>query len=238
MKSYRLFLALVLPLAVVLPGQAGIFGKRARPSPAQRVPELIAIVKTDNNDSKRESAAKELRDYDPAINPDIVAVLVDVAQHDSTAGVRTEAVQSLGKLRPISQVAGWAIEEALKDPSLRVRMQARSSLLGYRLSGYHGDAKAVEVPAPPAAKTGIPPVASTPTKSSTFTLNPLKWFSTPQESQTRPIVNSGETPPPPLAQPGPANGAGTPRPVVPTEASRLQKPPARSNNSGPDLPPG
>src|SRR5205807_2704180 len=126
MRSYRFLLALLLPAAIALPAHAGlIFGRHAKVNPAQRVPELIVQVKNDKNESKRESAARELRDYDPTANPDIVPVLVDVVQNDATPSVRAEAAQSLGKLRPVSQIAGWALEEALKDSSIRVRLQAR-----------------------------------------------------------------------------------------------------------------
>src|SRR5437868_2430688 len=147
MRSCRFLLALMVPAALVLPAPAGIiFNRHAKQNPAERVPQLIVIVKTDTSDSKRASAAKELREFDATANPDIVSILVDVLQHDSSASVRSEAAQSLAKLRPISQQVGWALEEATHhDSSMRVRMQARSSLLGYRMSGYRSAPKPEEV---------------------------------------------------------------------------------------------
>ena len=86
-----------------------------KPSPAERVPELIVIVKTDKDESKRAAAAEELRQYDPAANPDIVPVLIDVLMNDAKPAVRTEAAETLGKLRPVSQEAGWALEQAVES---------------------------------------------------------------------------------------------------------------------------
>src|SRR5439155_25781395 len=120
-------LALVTVGALALPAPAGIlFGKKTKPNPAERVPELIVIVKTDKDESKRASAAEELRQYDPAAHGDIVPVLIDVLMNDPKPAVRVEAAESLGKLRPISQEAGWALEQAKeKDSSMRVRAKAR-----------------------------------------------------------------------------------------------------------------
>jgi HEAT repeats len=241
MRNLQTVLALVLPAVVALPVQAGIiFGKHAKPNPAQRVPELVVMVKTDQNESHRESAAKELRNYDPAVYTDIVPVLIDVLQHDASTGVRLEAAQSLGKLRPVSQEAGWALEQALKDSSIRVRIQARNSLWGYRLSGYHSDNHMAQTPVtamPPTAPVIAPPPATatpattmpaTAAKSPLSFLNPFRQASNPPPSVTvRPsnasVINAGETPPPPLAKPA----AETPRAPKPS-----------TSDAGPDLSPG
>jgi len=232
MRSYRFLLALLLPAAIALPAHAGlIFGRHAKVNPAQRVPELIVQVKNDKNESKRESAARELRDYDPTANPDIVPVLVDVLQNDATPSVRAEAAQSLGKLRPVSQIAGWALEEALKDSSIRVRLQARSSLISYRLSGYHSDNHVAETPAPAPAATAEPK----PGILSRTLLN--RTSASPAQGQTM----TSETPPPPLAEPlipatVPAPQKSAP-PLIPITTVAPQKPPAPSNDAGPDLSP-
>lgn len=173
MTWYRALL--VVPLLVTLPlsAHAGLFfGKKAaKPDPAKRVPELLATVKTDGDESKRAAAAEELRQYDPTAYHDVVPVLIDVLLHDAKPAVRAEAAASLGKLRPVSQEAGWALEQAVaKDTSMRVRMQARTALLLYRMSGYHsakveepraGQSKEPPLadpgPAPPAVKTTTAP---------------------------------------------------------------------------------
>src|SRR5262249_31497626 len=128
MRWSRFPLALGVLAALAVAAQAGIFfNKKPKPKPAERVPELIVTVKTDKDDHKRAAAAAELRQYDPKAFPDMVPILVDVLLHDANSGVRLEAAQSLGRIRPISQEAGWALEQAAsKDDSMRVRMQAKT----------------------------------------------------------------------------------------------------------------
>ena len=236
MRHYRFLLAFVVPMTCVLPASAGIFfGKHAKTNPAERVPQLIAIVKTDTDESKRESAARELREYDPAAYPDVVSVLIDVLQHDDKPSVRSEAALSLGKLRPVSQVVGWALEEATKDPSFRVRMQARSALLGYRLSGYRSEPQVTETP------VTNPPKETAP-KTSTWSLNVLKRTPTPTVP-TKGSAAPGETAPPPLADPitmpalRPVPKAGSQPSLTPSMVPNLQKPATQSSEAGPDLPP-
>lgn len=126
MRWYHVSLSLLTVAVLVLPASAGfLFGKKTKPNPTERVPELIVIVKTDKDESKRVDAAKELREYDTTVFKDIVPILIDVLLHDAKSSVRSEAAESLGKIRPISQDAGWALEEAhAKDSSMRVRLQA------------------------------------------------------------------------------------------------------------------
>jgi hypothetical protein len=220
MTWYRALL--VVPLLVTLPlsAHAGLFfGKKApKPDPAKRVPELLAVVKTDGDESKRAAAAEELRQYDPTTFHDIVPVLIDVLLHDAKPSVRAEAASSLGKLRPVSQKAGWALEQAVaKDSSMRVRMQARTALLLYRMSGYHS-AKVEEAPAgqtkePPLADPAPPTIQGTPAPGNRLTPVPA------------PVTAPVPTAPPPLA---------------PTAAPMPLKPPtAPPTEDGPSLiPPG
>src|SRR5262249_11758015 len=140
---------LVTFLLAVLPAttHAGIFGKKNKPNPNERVPELLTIVKTDGDEHKRTSAAEELRQYDPKQFSEIVPALIDVLMNDSKPGVRAEAAQTLGKLRPVTREVGMALEQAVaKDGSMRVRLQARSALLQYHWSGYHGGKEAASPP--------------------------------------------------------------------------------------------
>jgi hypothetical protein len=229
MRFCRFLLALILPVTIALPAPAGILFGRHKQRPEERVPQLIVAVKTEANDSKRESAAKELRDYDPATFTDIVPVLVDVLQHDTKAGVRAEAAQSLSKLRPVSKEAGWALEEATKDPSMRVRWQARSALLGYRLAGYRSEPTVTEKP----VSTPVRSAGSTPV---------TKRVIIPPMPTAGPVRGSGDTPPPPLAQPLPTTAVARPLPnaagqptLAPAAVPQLQKPPAPSSDQGPDI---
>lgn len=167
---------MVLPLAawVLLapaprPASAGIFSKHTKANPTERVPALIATLRSDADEHKRSSAAEELRQYDPAMFPEIIPTLADVAQHDPKSGVRMDAIQSLAKLRPVSQRAGAAIEQATHDDSMRVRMQARTLLWQYHLSGYHGSktpditmpATTIHTEEPPlAVQSELPPMST------------------------------------------------------------------------------
>jgi hypothetical protein len=161
MRNHRLRALWLVPLVllpiVAGPSRAGIlFGKKKKPTPNERVPELLAQVKNDGDESKRAAAAQELRQYDPTQYPMIVPVLVDALLTDPKPGVRAESAQSLGKLRPISQQGGMALEQALSnDSSMRVRLQARSALLQYHWSGYHSVRKDDLVP-----QSKEPPLAS------------------------------------------------------------------------------
>jgi hypothetical protein len=143
MKRLRILLTLLAVPICALPAQAQFFHKRAaRPIPAQRVPELILILKTETDERKRAQAAEELRDYDSRTYSEIVPVLIDVLHNDRKTGVRIEALNSLARLRPISQPAGQAIEHAASsDESLRVRLQAKSALLKYHIAGYSSSTK-------------------------------------------------------------------------------------------------
>jgi HEAT repeats len=235
MKCCRLLLAALLPIAFAIPVQAGLFSfGKPKGNPAERVAQLIVTVKTDSDESKREHATREMRDFDPQTNPDLINVLVDVLQNDAKASVRAEAAQSLGKLRPISQTVGWALEEATKDSSLRVRLQARSALMSYRISGYRSEPKVTETPAPKTAaapaKTGFWPFSSIKSAASSQPLTPAHAVTT-------------ETAPPPLAEsessvtqpPAAAHGPARPK-VAPSTPPGPQKPPAQPD-AGPDLPP-
>jgi hypothetical protein len=235
MKLWRVFLVLICVGTLALPAPAGNwFSKKTKPNPAERVPELIIIVKTDKDEGKRASAAEELRQYDPAGHPDIVPVLIDVLLNDEKPGVRVEAAESLGKIRPISQEAGWALEQAKeKDSSMRVRAKARYELLGYYWAGYHSDPKMKEAPSanpkePPPEKGKVvgPPPATNPVRSVIDkVITPMSG--TPKPTVTPPGRPSGETAPPPLAGPPKSTSGPAPRPLP-----EIPLPPA----GGPSLP--
>ena len=156
MKRLILLAVAVWCLTGPAPAHAQIFNffRKAPPPPpppAQRVPQLIGIVKTDAEESKRVAAVQELRDHDTKAFPEIVPILVDVAKSDAKAGVRAEAVNSLVRIRPISTLAGQAIEKvAAGDESWKNRMSAQAALVRYRLAGYSSP------PAPPSPSPPVP----------------------------------------------------------------------------------
>jgi hypothetical protein len=268
MNPYRV-LAVGIVLAVLTPpAPAGwLFGRRnAKTDPNERVTELLATVKNDGDESHRENAAEELRHFDASANPNIIPTLVDVLTHDTKPAVRAEAAATLGRLRPVSQQAGWALEQALaKDPSLRVRLQARSSLMHYYMAGYHGGKNQEPPPAenaqtPPAGNTTPSTKNVTNTPSTTNTTNPTTTTTLPQTgppaAQPRLKPTPVETPPRPPAQPAPAAPSTAPvpqplpkgppnPPLVPADPPQLQPPPLpsppssddRKDDQGPDLTP-
>jgi hypothetical protein len=239
MKRRHLVLVLATLAALPVCASAGILFKKTKPNPAERVPELIGILKTEKDEHKRVSAAEELRQYDANTYPEIILVLADVLLTDASSSVRSEAADSLSRLRPVSQSAGLALEQALaKDSSMKVRMQARYALLQYHWAGYHGmskDAPLIQTKEPPLAKEGKPAMQM-----------PLK----PQQTGAK----FGETPPPPPAPPAdpPVVPTKLPKgpvqaPLVPTDPPVLKAPPlapvetapapAPKGEQGPDLTP-
>jgi hypothetical protein len=165
MHWYRYLVILLVVPTFALPARAGLFSKRAKANPAQRVPELLTIVKTEQDDRKRAAAVDELRQYDVKAFPEIIPVLIDVLRGDGATSVRMEALHTLGRFRPVSQPVGEALEQAAaNDKSWRLRLQARTTLVSYRWSGYR-TAKAADAPAPRAMNsptTDEPPLALIP----------------------------------------------------------------------------
>lgn len=223
MTTTRYLLAILVSAALCISGHAGdLFGKSHKPNPTERVPQLLVMVRTDADEGKREDAARELRDYDPATFPAIVPVLIDVLKSDTKPSVRAEAARSLGKIRPVSLQAGQALEAATKDGSIRVRMQARTSLVGYKIGGYHG------VEAKPVEKAVPAPVVST--------AQPTKLIPVPMTAP-RPTAGTakGDSIAPPLADPTGANDA----PLAKVGPPILLPPPPSKPvpTQGPDLTP-
>ena len=104
MRWRRLWLIVTVLALSAAPGSAGIiFNRKPKPNPAERVPQLVYQLKTDKDDDKRAQAAEELRNFDAAAYPEIVNALVEAALGDPKPKVRSEAVQSLGKIRPIAR---------------------------------------------------------------------------------------------------------------------------------------
>lgn len=218
---------LVLLPALAGPSYAGIFfgRKNKKPTPAERVPELLAQVKNDGDESKRAAAAQELRHYDTGQFPMIVPMLIDALLSDREPGVRAAAAQSLGKIRPISQQAGMALEYArANDSSLRVQLLARSALLQYYWNGYRSmqkeDRLLTQTKEPPLADDNpAPPIVSTTT-------------SPPTRNRLAPQAPDGSRPPSGYRSPRPG-----PFPVVPTRPKMQQPPLTPSANPTPAPPP-
>lgn len=152
-------IATILAVQVCCVAEAGgsLFFKPAKSKPAQeRVPELINLLRTNADESIRADAAEELRQFDPALFPEIIPSLVDSLLTDKKAGVRAECASSLGKLKGVHAKVGQALEHAMaNDSSMRVRLQCRSSLFTYQLSGYRSTGKPTAM-----VQTTEPPIAN------------------------------------------------------------------------------
>src|SRR5206468_11979826 len=106
-------------------------------------------LKTAKDEAQGAAVAGEVRQYVAKAFPGVMAALVDALAKDASPSVRSEVATSIGKLRPISQPAGYALEQATaNDGSMRVRMSARQALWQYHLVGYRSG-KPTEMPATP-----------------------------------------------------------------------------------------
>ena len=256
-RRYLLVAAMIaLPAESIFAGV--IFNRHAKTNPAQRLQEVISTLQTDPSETKREAAAEELRQFDASTNAEIVPVLIQALQNDPKAGVRLEAAQSLGKIRPVSQQAGTALEQALaQDNSMRVRWQARTALWQYHLAGYRG--RKVDPPVgagtttqePPLADpieakaTGGPSSSSGPAVRSVPRPAPAARIDQARNATTtgpvKPVSPAGSTwrtTTPPSA---PADSKTLPPespepPLVPADPPPLKSPPP-ATDEGPELPP-
>lgn len=202
---------------------AGIFKKSPpKPEPVKQVPFLINTLKSDKDEAKRVEAAEELREYDPKTFPDLMPALIEALQNDPSSSVRGEAVNSLSKLRPVTQQSGYALEQASQnDASLRVRMSARTTLWQFHLLGYRtskppekGSDQTLEPPLAPSKGgpklTPVPKTTAVPLPVPTATPTPTKGYNpvTPQATPTSLIKQ-------PVQQPTSTSPVVTPKTVIP-----------------------
>jgi hypothetical protein len=237
---WRILILVLLATTSATTAHAGIiFKKKPKPDPAQRVPELIGLVKTSTDESERSDAAEELRKYEPEAFPDIIPTLLEALQNDPKPSVRIAALTTLAKLRPVTQEVGMALEQALaKDSSVRVRLQARSALLGYHWAGYRTPKKDEKGPTPPPTTTKEPPLAPPPG-------TPLEPLPTGGPDLVPPPTTGSQplTPPTPLPPPMSAEsrrmpvGPRVPEPLFPRRKPAVPPVPVSTPTpkQGPDL---
>jgi hypothetical protein len=255
----------IVALAVAAPAQAGIFKKSPKPDPAVHVPALIETLKSDKDEKARVAAAADLDEYDAKAFPDILPALMDALATDSSTSVRSRAAESIGKVRPITAAAGYALERAASDDkSFGVRISARTALLKYKVLGHMpgtriegGLAQSAEPPLAtgPVIKDLSGGTVLRPTPPPVPTDGPLP---VPALPSPKPIPDSQSAAPrpaetqtdePPLAAPrstGSPALTGTPRapapvivipPAGPTKDAVTPVAPAAPPSSGPTLPP-
>ncbi len=228
---------------------AGIFSRRPKPTP-ERIPELLVQLKSGADESQRVDAAEELRQYDPKAHPEIVSSLIEALGKDSSAGVRAEAAASLGKLRPISQQVGYALEQAQSnDGAMRVRLAARQALLQYHLVGYRSNGKnsnhdpdgaqPVSASSPGTSATVKSP--QTPTRIIMTPYGPFRETAEPPLADPPPVVKRPTPVATPVAQPKgllPSRLIPSPDPKLkPIPGASWTPAPKPATNEGPALPP-
>lgn len=194
MRSRYILVGLLVLMAAQTSSAGIIFGrKKEKVDPKQRIPELMVILKNDRDADKRADAAIELRSFDLAAHPEVLPPLLDALYNDKKPAVRSEALSTLSGYRPVSQIVGEALEYAVaNDSSMRVRLQARSSLLQYHWAGYRS--RKGDIPSGAAESTVVnngerlpPPISTapattTPTKGPSFANRLLNRQTTPSVS--------------------------------------------------------
>lgn len=231
MNGRRMLAGLLLGWAIVAtPGYAQLFGKRTPPPPPvpldQKVAALVKTVKEDGDENKRLAAVEDLRGLDAAAHAEIIPTLMEAMLNDKKPSVRAEAAYTIGRIRPVQGGIGQALEHVRdNDASMRVRLQARGTLMSYYLAGYRSNK--MEDPKQPLTPNGKePPVAPGTTTGSKNVPPPV---STGQ--QAPPVIVTG-TPqavpllPIPSQQPVPLQAVPTtPQPNVPTTTLPPAPPP-------------
>jgi hypothetical protein len=228
----RLHTIAIISLTLILANEGyagiGLFKRPPKPDPAEHVPALIKTLKTDPEDRKRASAAEELRDYDAKAFPEIIPALIEALQNDSSISVRLEVVTTIGKIRPISQTAGYALEQAAHgDSALRVRGLAKTVLWDWRV--FHGY-RSGKPPANQPMQTEEPPLAP-----------PLPGSKIGNDGPTlSPMIGGADQANPPRRQPPlmPSQNMSSSRPkslfpLLPTKTSK----PGTKPDEGPSLDP-
>ena len=260
----RLLVVPVVALSVAAPTQAGLFKKTAKPDPAVYVPTLIETLKAHKDDRARAAAAAELDEYDAKAFPEVLPALMQALANDPSTSVRSRAAESIGKVRPITAAAGYALERAAtEDKNFGVRVSARTALLKYKVLGHmpgikiEGIAQSAEPPlaAGPVVKDLASGTVLRPTPAPVPTEGPISAPALPAAPSPMPPPDSQSSAPrpadpqtgePPLAEPGKPALTGTPTSpapviVIPTgptkDAVSPVPPPTPPASGGPVLPP-
>jgi hypothetical protein len=153
--------ALALVIALLFVG--GIRAGDKKPLTAERVGQLLTILRSDLNEENRAHAAQELGRADGTQNPEVVFLLIEALKADPKPAVRAEVVDSLAKIRPITREAGQALDAAKEDGSFKVRWHARTAARVYHSAGYGEPEKSVAVSVK--GSTNAPRTGSDPSQS-------------------------------------------------------------------------
>jgi hypothetical protein len=208
--------------------------RQTKPDPQSRSKQLIETLRNDPDEAKRKAAAQEIRGLDARNVPDIIPALIQSLQKDPSPTVRMEAVDTLGKLKPISQPAGLAMESALQtDPDLKVRDAIKAALWQYHLNGYktpQGGSPLAMQNTEPGTVTGTTTSAKPSTGRIDTTFQPIKnsvgkiapptlsvepAIAVKPNLKPVPMVKPAETPKP-MPTVKPPETVTIPQPIIPT----------------------
>jgi len=134
----------------------GLFKRKPKSEPGTQVKAQLNTLRSDMDEQKRLAAAIALREADPRVDAEVIPTLIGSLQRDPSPAVRSQAAETLGRLKPVYQHAGLALETAAQtDPAASVREAAKAALWQYHLAGYRS------VPVNPAVvpQTVEPPIA-------------------------------------------------------------------------------
>jgi hypothetical protein len=135
----------------------GLFKRKSKSETPDRARQLVVTLQSDPDERNRRRAAEELRTLDPRTNPDLVPALIGSLQRDPSPAVRSEAVTTIGRLKPVNAAAGIAMETALQtDPDAKVREAIKGALWQYHVNGYRTPQGASAL----ASQTSEPPLAA------------------------------------------------------------------------------
>ena len=166
MMNARLPLAILTTLIAAAASAGPISDWLDRKSKAPGPEQVLALTSTlqnDANPSKRARAAEDLAHFDGQAFPEIMPALINSLQHDASPNVRRDAAQALGRLKPASQEAAQALDQAIAhDDSALVRFQARTSRIGYHPPAATVPAKAPASSSMPNLPSSSPPAGTRP----------------------------------------------------------------------------
>lgn len=204
----------IISLAVLLACGSLLADARAadkKPLTPDRVGQLLTVLRSDLNEDHRAQAAQELGKADGAKNPEVVAYLIEALQYDPKPAVRSEALDSLIHIRPFTPEVGKAIEIAKDDASFKIRWKARTAAKNYHTVAYQNrevEKKAAAASSGPALPKAAP--AAPPASSGGWLYN--LFSRSGSESRRGP---TGQTAPPPLADPIPSPKVAAPSTTSP-----------------------
>ena len=141
---WRAFFLVPVALFAALPLQAaGLFNRKsnqaaqAKPKADDATALIVRTLRTDADERRRAYAAESLARFDLKQHPQAGFALIEALSRDSSQLVRGAVVESLSKMRPMTQQVAEALEQAsLADSSNQVRTAAGNALMPFVQAGY------------------------------------------------------------------------------------------------------